>query len=659
MASDGDSVETIAILDAGSQYTKVIDRKVRELNVSSEILPFETPLSTLLANKYKAIIISGGPQSVYASDAPKYDKDLFTIGVPILGICYGMQLMNYIYGGKVEKKEHREDGVDSLTISPSSLFEGLSGPQRVLLTHGDSITTLAPDFVVSAISSGNIISAIECQERKLYGLQFHPEVDLTANGKHILRNFLYNIAGLRGGYTLEDREERAIHHIRQVVGAKKVLVLVSGGVDSAVCAALLSKALGPEQIYALHIDNGFMRKQESERVEVALAVLGLRLHVCRAGDLFAAAQTTVRGTLTPPLHQAINPEEKRKIIGDTFMKVADMEIAKLGLKAEDVFLAQGTLRPDLIESSSKTVSGIAAVIKTHHNDTDLVRALRDLGRVVEPLSELHKDEVRELGKTLGLPEGLVWRQPFPGPGLAIRILCTASPYMDASFTKTNATLRLLANWKMDDHPGLEDGVVQGVRQLVQTMGLQDQLSTCSGRFSATLVPIQTVGVQGDGRTYSYLCALTGPTEWISLFVLSNVIPKLCHNINRVVYLFGPRVDGPVETITPTLLSPEAVHQLQDADEIVNDVLLKYDLVRTLSQVPVVLVPVGFDKPGHRSIAIRTFITNDFMTGVPAIPGTDIPEAAVQEMVKRVAGVPHISRVMYDLTSKPPGTTEWE
>jgi len=443
-------------------------------------------------------------------------------------------------------------------------------------------------------------------------------------------------------------------------------------VDSAVCAALLGKAIGAERVYALHIDNGFMRKNESARVEKALEVLGLHLKVLTAGPTFLNSTTTIRGKPTSPLDQTVHPEEKRKIIGDTFMRVAEEAVRSWGMKADEVYLAQGTLRPDLIESSSATVSHNADVIKTHHNDTELVRLLRDAGRVVEPLRDYHKDEVRELGKSLGLPEDLVWRQPFPGPGLAIRILCTEKPFKDDLFSATNATLHLLVNFsgynqqdhKFDDSAVKTDHVIDLAKEakdrvclLVKNLGVEETLKKIKN-ISATLIPIQTVGVQGDGRTYSYLAALSGEKDWTDLFFLAKLIPKVCHNINRVVYIFGEKIEGPITEVTPTHLTQDTISQLREADDAVNTILTKYSLIRKLSQVPVVLFPVSFGE-GQRSVAIRTFITNDFMTGVPALPGEDISEACIDELARSVKSVKGISRVAYDLTSKPPGTTEWE
>lgn len=624
----------VAILDAGAQYGKVIDRRVRELGVESVLLPFATPASEL--QRYRAIILSGGPESVYAPTAPQYDPALFTLDLPILGICYGMQLLNTVAGGTVNRQSRREDGRCQIQIATdSALFAGLAATQAVLMSHGDTVDRVAPGFRQIADSAG-LIAGIEAPARRQYGVQFHPEVDLSEHGKEVLANFLFRIAGLTANYTVADRQALAVAEIRQRVGDGQVIVLVSGGVDSAVCAALLRVALRPDQIIALHIDHGFMRQDESQEVVAALAAVGLPVRAVNAAASFATATTTIQAQTTRPLQQVTAPEEKRKIIGDTFVKVTEAELAKLHLNLDQVYLVQGTLRPDLIESASQTVSQKADTIKTHHNDTQLIRELRQRGRVIEPLREYHKDEVRQLGEQLGLPVELVWRQPFPGPGLAIRVLCATEPYQTAEFMAVQARLQAMV------------AAAPPARSPV----------------SAQLLPVRTVGVQGDGRTYSYLAGLnTGQAvtelDWPALLALAGEIPKQIHQVNRVVYVFGPSVRE-WQQITPTLLTTEVLDQLRRADQIVNQVLRQYDLLRSLSQVPVVLFPVAFGQAGGRSIGIRTFITNDFMTGVPALPGRELPLAALAEMVAKIqAADAGISRVVYDLTSKPPGTTEWE
>jgi GMP synthase (glutamine-hydrolysing) len=619
----GKHTGTVAILDAGAQYGKVIDRRVRSLQVRSDLLPLDTPLEKLQG--YQAFILSGGPESVYAEAAPKPDPGIWQSGKPILGICYGMQLINQAFGGSVARKKTREDGHFAISVEPDDvLFSGLRAGQNVLMSHGDSIDVIANGFRATA-SSGDIVAAISDSERKIYGVQFHPEVDLTDNGQNMLSNFLFGVAKLTPSYSLENRETAAIRYIQEAVGKRNVLVFASGGVDSTVCAALVGKALPPAQVHVVHIDTGLMRDHESEAVAKALKNAGVPLKLVAAEEQFLNGTTVINGRETPPLHKVDDPETKRQIIGDTFMKVREDVIAEMELDPKNTVLAQGTLRPDLIESASHLASSKAAVIKTHHNDTQLVRDLRASGHVIEPLQELHKDEVRQLGEQLGLPHELVWRQPFPGPGLGIRLLCANKPYITNEFDKINEVLQQFAD---------ED-------------------------IAVSLLPVRTVGVQGDGRTYSYLVGLSGKQDWQRLFEKARHIPKAVHQVNRVVYIFGDKISEPVRDITPTLPTKDALEQLRQADHAVNDVLLKYDLTSSLSQVPVISFPVNFGQPGKRSVGIRTFITNDFMTGVPAMPGEAMPQTALDEMVKKAQAIAGIARVAYDLTSKPPGTTEWE
>uniref|UniRef100_A0A0R3S626 GMP synthase (glutamine-hydrolyzing) n=1 Tax=Elaeophora elaphi TaxID=1147741 RepID=A0A0R3S626_9BILA len=671
----------VAILDFGAQFGKVIDRRIREQGVYSEILPFNTKAADMIEKGcYKAIILSGGPNSVNSFNAPEFDPAILTCGIPVLGICYGFQLINKAFGGYVSKKSVREDGQLEIDVDTNCpLFKGLATRQKVLLTHGDSVTekTVATDFKVVG-RSGNFVAAISDERRKLYGVQFHPEVDLSICGKEILHNFLFDIAGVTDGFTIDNREQKCIQEIRSVVADKKVLVMVSGGVDSTVCAALLHKALGSDRVIAIHIDNGFMRSNESNLVLESLNKLNLKVRRYSAFYAFMNGRISVGGELSVPLMRTVQPEMKRKIIGDTFMRVKDKIMDELNLD-KDVFLAQGTLRPDLIESASHLASSHADVIKTHHNDSALVRELRDLGKVLEPLKDFHKDEVRELGISLGLPEHIVHRHPFPGPGLAIRIVCAERPLITDLdlFVTTQHHLHLIANLSLCDRDSEEFGA------MIEHLSEADfkAISDHNFEIATTLLPVQSVGVQGDGRSYAYVAALSTnarPIPWVLLERLARIIPRLLHNINRVVYVFGNAVEYPVNDVTRTYLNGFTIDLIKWADRIASDVLCGLDedgkrnhalevCLQKIQQMPVVMIPVHFDRDPLerkastlRSFILRPFITNDFMTGVAALPGKDISEQSILEIARRIMErVPLTSRVMIDLTSKPPGTTEWE
>ncbi len=616
-------MEKLAILDCGGQYTKVIDRKVRELLVESHIFPIDVSAEKL--RDYNGIILSGGPESVWEKNSIKTDKNIFSLGIPILGICYGMHLINVFYNGIVSpnvKKEYGEAVIDIKNNCP--LFEGLSEKQSVLMSHGDSVEKVAEGFEVCAVS-GDVIAGIYNKELNIYAVQFHPEVDLSVNGKQVIDNFLRKICCCKDKYSLEDRINTSISQIKHKVGDNKVIVLVSGGVDSAVTAALLVKALKPEQIYAVHIDHGLMRKNESDLICEDLKKQGLKnLIRVNAKEDFYNIILDDNGKKLGPLTSLIDPEEKRNLIGQVFIKVTEKATKDLDLDFQNTFLAQGTLRPDLIESGNPLVSSYAKKIKTHHNDVDIIRKAREKGLIVETNWDWHKDEVRQVARLLGLSEKIANRQPFPGPGLGVRIICS-------------------------------DGIEAIPKE--DCTKLEDLISNYKEVCDARIAPVKTVGVQGDYRTHGYLTLLWdngNKFEWDNFYNISKEITNNIHSVNRVAYVLNENVPSGKIKLNPAYISDESVKILQEIDNMVTTALEN----KPISQTFAVLVPIGITK--KYSVAIRTFVTNDFMTGRPASIGTDIEYELVSQIAKDIKNkFDEIEFVLYDITSKPPATCEWQ
>jgi GMP synthase (glutamine-hydrolysing) len=615
-------VDSIAILDCGAQYTKVIDRRIRELSVRSEVFPLDVPAGKL--EGYDGIILSGGPLSVWEG-ALEYDKELFNLGVPILGICYGMQLINKHFGGIVSPGVKSEYGETDIDVDPTCLlFDDLDKNQRVLMSHGDSVEVLADGFEVCG-TTGHVCAAMHNRQRQLYGVQFHPEVDLTVNGVAMLRNFLYKICGLTGNYVLEDRIDTAITKIKNQVGRGKVLVLVSGGVDSAVSAALLLRALDPESIHAIHVDHGLMRKNESDIICEQLKHLGLKNLIREdAGGKFFDSVVAVNGKSIGPLTRLVDPEEKRNLIGEVFVRVIQEVSRRLNLVPEETFWAQGTLRPDLIESGNPDVSTTAHKIKTHHNDVEMIRLARAEGKVVETNWDWHKDEVRQVARKLGITEKIASRQPFPGPGLAIRAICY-------------------------DGKGSVD---RNVRERFDAV-----MARIGNGYGGEVLPIRTVGVQGDHRSYRHLSLIwsEGPElDWKRVYKIGNSLPNEVDGINRVAYVLNRENISSTINCYEMYINDETIGLLRELDHIITARLDK----PPVSQVLAVLLPVGFTK--RYSVAVRTFITNDYMTGRPAFIGQDVDSEDITRLVDEIErDFSEIDLILYDVTSKPPATVEWQ
>lgn len=494
--------ELILILDFGGQYNQLIARRVRECNVYSEVVPFDISIEKIKEKNPKGIIFTGGPASVYGEDSPKCAEGIFELGIPVLGICYGMQLMTYTLGGNVARADKREYGTTDVSIDNSSLlFEGFENTNGFLMSHTDFVEKVPEGFRNIGHTTSCPNAAMENKEKKLYGIQFHPEVNSSINGTQVIRNFLFNICKCSGDWIISSFVEESIAKLKEKIGDKKALCALSGGVDSSVAAVLLSRAIG-KNLTCIFVDHGLLRKNEGDEVEEVFKNQDINFIRVNAKDRFLAKLSGVS-----------DPETKRKIIGEEFIRVFEEEAKKIGTVD---FLVQGTIYPDVIESGL----GKSSVIKSHHNVGGLPDYV-DFKEIIEPLRDLFKDEVRKTGLELGMPENLVFRQPFPGPGLAIRVI--------GDITEDKLNILKDADYIF--------------REEIANAGLHKNIN----QYFAVLTNLKSVGVMGDERTYDYTVALravettdfmTGVWSRIPYEVLEKVSSRIVNevnHVNRVVY----------------------------------------------------------------------------------------------------------------------------
>jgi GMP synthase (glutamine-hydrolysing) len=584
----------IAVLDAGGQYCHLIARKVRDLGVFAEVAPSETPASAL-AN-VKGVIISGGPSSVYDAGSPAIDPALLGSGAPVLGICYGQQLMAHLLGGHVEKGERGEYGFAQLDLgAEDSLFRGIAGPQQVWMSHRDLVASPPPGFQVLASTPTCRVAAMSAPDRRLYAVQFHPEVVHTPSGREILSNFVFGICGCIPDWNPAGQIDALEAEIRETAAGRSVFFFVSGGVDSTVAYTLCLKALGPSRVHGAYVDTGLMREGETEFVRANFTALGASgFQVVDAAPQFL-----------PALAHAVEPEQKRHIIGEEFVKVQERVLETEHFLDGEWILGQGTIYPDTIESGGTSSGGKskADLIKTHHNRVAGIQKMIDEGRVIEPLSSFYKDEVRAIGRQLGISPELLDRHPFPGPGLAIRCLCSA---------ESGAPVKSEAGW---------------------------------------ILPVRSVGVQGDSRTYRSVLALDAfPSDMEEAAQLVNRNDE----VNRVAVTI--RTFAPISEmgVHPARLTPARLARLRRADAVVRHLSHESGFDHEVWQFPVVLIPFGTaDRPD--SVVLRPIFSVDGMTASVV----RVPEELLKRMTAQLCQIEGVAGVFYDVTNKPPATIEWE
>ena len=601
---DTSNFSKIGIIDFGGQYAHLIASRIRRLGIYTEIISNEESIEKY--KEYSGLIFSGGPSSVYSENSPGIQNDIFQLNIPILGICYGHQLIMKYLNGDVRSSVKAEFGRAEMKITqPNEFTSSLSETEIVWMSHGDEVVSLPEGFDVFASTENCKYAGVISKEKKIIGIQFHPEVTHTENGEVFFKNFI-GITKSTKSWNMDEFLNNKIIELQQTIPEnKKVFMLVSGGVDSTVAYALLARALGNDRVKGLLVDTGFMRKKEVNLLKRTLKNLNINIKITDASNHFYEA-----------LKKQTDPEKKRKIIGALFLEVKNRVMEKIITDPENWILGQGTIYPDTIESGGTKHSN---TIKTHHNRVDEILELMKEGKLIEPIKELYKDEVRDLGRILGFNDVIINRHPFPGPGLAVRMI---SSEKDETFKDYDELNSVIKHFK---------------------------------RAKVSVLPLKSVGVQGDSRSYKHCAVLSDFTrKWDKYNLISTDITNNVRDINRVVIQpFNKKIPKNFY-FNPIKLDKSHSDILRTADFKVNQILNKTQINGEIWQLPVVLIPVG-KKKGFFSIVLRPVESQEAMTA----NFYPMKRKILKEIVKSLLKIPKISYVFYDITNKPPGTIEWE
>ena len=616
--------QSVAIIDFGSQSMHLLANKIRNLGAHSVIVNSNITASELKEKNIAGVIISGGPDSVYLENSLSVDTEIFEMGVPILGVCYGHNLIADYFGGTVQPAKVGEYGKVNLEIkkidSPIFLVKNIIPENSIAwMTHGDEVSELPNGFEIIASTQDCRIAAMQNTEKNIYGFQYHPELSHSEFGVDMLENFI-DICGVSGDWTLNDFINEEVEKIKKQCEGRKVFLLVSGGVDSSVCFALLTKALGRDRVFGCLVDHGMMRLNEATEVTKMLSDAGFDLHTEEASEKFLGN-----------LAGLYDPEKKRNSIGNDFLELQAEIAEKMNLNPNEWLLGQGTIYPDTIESGATKNS---EKIKTHHNRVERVQIMIEQGLIIEPIVDLYKDEVRKVGTLLGLSDALISRHPFPGPGLGVRVLCAE-----------------------------KESTLENAEELEQEINqkLEKYIDILKEKISVKILPIKSVGVEGDKRSYKHPVVLY--SEKIPVLTAKNLeklggiasdIANSISEINRVLISVSGNFISEKFEVKNSQMTKERIATLQKCDAIVRSAIFGREDCKNIWQFPVVLAPVFIDE--KEAIILRPIESENAMTAVAAPLSKDVLETIVERIQKEV---PEISSIFYDLTGKPPGTIEWE
>lgn len=623
------SREKIVVLDFGSQYAHLIAKRFRMLGFYSEIALPSAPLSDF--ENVRGIVFSGGPSSVYDEKIPEFNQDILSLNIPILGLCYGHYIVNLGYNGKVEKAPVGEFGFAELKLNlqvTCPLFAGISPVQQVWMSHQDAVTVPGDGFEIVGSTADCPYAALQNLDKKRFSLQFHCEVKDTPCGNTIFRNFA-EYCGMKQNWDQNTVLQLILESIKKDAADKNVLLFLSGGVDSTVAFALLNQALGQDRVLGLHIDNGFMRKNESSTIVTRYREFGFHNFIVEdASNSFLKA-----------VYHETDPQKKRKAVGENFIAVRNAVVSRMNLDENAWLLAQGTLYPDIIESGG---SKNAHTIKTHHNRVEGIQTLIERGLIIEPLKDLYKDEVRLIGKKLGLSDDLIMRHPFPGPGLSINVLCSTGKTTPADEQEMKAAETAVTTLVQQDDT---------FRSLISAGG--------TALPEPGILPVKSVGVQGDFRTYRYPAVLTFPGSlndlpgWDTLEKCSSYITNTIKDVNRTVICLFRKPDTKL-TLQEGYCDRSRLDQTREADAVVLAELKRNDWYRIIFQHLTINLPYA-SAPDHCSIVLRPVVSEDVMTA--RFAHLDIQ--LLQRIVQQLCCFPFIDALYYDITNKPPATFGWE